>query len=196
MMSSNGNIFRVTDHLCGEFTSHPTQRPVTWSFDVFCDLCLNKRLSKQPWGCDLRGYRAYYDVIVIPWARYGSAFCDLGKCLQLEFRFNTYWHQIYSYLEWQGVVRHSITNPQIAPDIHLMVFCEVTVRSTCVITAMYTIVYTTWSDSTNIWNVIMRLLPIRDDCLSIHNETINKLSLSFVLYTRFFCVNNMRNSNR
>ena len=31
----------------GEF---PSQRPVTWSFDVFFDLRLNKRLSKQPWG--------------------------------------------------------------------------------------------------------------------------------------------------
>ena len=31
----------------GEF---PSQRPVMWSFDVFFDLCLNKRLSKQSWG--------------------------------------------------------------------------------------------------------------------------------------------------
>ena len=31
----------------GEF---PTQRPVTRSFDVFFDLRLNKRLSKQSWG--------------------------------------------------------------------------------------------------------------------------------------------------
>ena len=31
----------------GEF---PTQRPVTWSFDVFFDLCLNKQLSTQSWG--------------------------------------------------------------------------------------------------------------------------------------------------
>ena len=53
MTSSNGNIFRVTGHLCGEFTGPgevPTQRPVTRSFDVFFDLCLNKRLNKQPWG--------------------------------------------------------------------------------------------------------------------------------------------------
>ena len=47
MTSSNGNIFRVRGLLCGEF---PTQRPVTRSFDVFFDLRLNKRLSKQPWG--------------------------------------------------------------------------------------------------------------------------------------------------
>ena len=28
----------------------PTQRPVTRSFDVFFDLCLNKRLTKQSWS--------------------------------------------------------------------------------------------------------------------------------------------------
>ena len=53
MTSSNGNIFRVTGPLCGEFTGpggFPTQRPVTQSFDVWFDLRLNKRLSKQPWG--------------------------------------------------------------------------------------------------------------------------------------------------
>ena len=41
MTSSNGNIFRITGHLCGEFTSPqwiPAQRPVTRSFDVFFDL--------------------------------------------------------------------------------------------------------------------------------------------------------------
>ena len=51
MTSSNGNIFRVTGHLCGEFTGpgeFPAQRPVTRSFDVFFDLRPNKRLSKQP----------------------------------------------------------------------------------------------------------------------------------------------------
>ena len=60
MTSSNGNIFHVTGHLCGDFTGH---RWIThtkasaaelwclrWSFDVFFDLCLNKRLSKQWWG--------------------------------------------------------------------------------------------------------------------------------------------------
>ena len=53
MTLSNGNIFHVTGLLYGEFTGpgeFPTQRPVTRSFDVFFDLRLNKRLSKQPWG--------------------------------------------------------------------------------------------------------------------------------------------------
>ena len=47
---SNGNIFRVTGHLCGEFTGpgeFPEQRPVTRSFGVFFELRLNKRLSIQ-----------------------------------------------------------------------------------------------------------------------------------------------------
>ena len=45
----------------GEF---PAQRPLTRSFDVFYDLCLNKRLSKQSWGW-WRHHRAHYDVIVM-----------------------------------------------------------------------------------------------------------------------------------
>ena len=54
MTSSNGNIFLVTGHLCGNSPvpgEFPTQRPVTpRSFGVFFDLRLNKQLSKQPWG--------------------------------------------------------------------------------------------------------------------------------------------------
>ena len=50
MTSSNGNIFRVAGHLCGEFIGpgeFPAQRSVTRNFDVFLDLRLNKWLSKQ-----------------------------------------------------------------------------------------------------------------------------------------------------
>ena len=50
MTSSNGNVFRVTGHLCGNSPlpgEYPAQRPVTQSYDVFFDLRPNKRLSKQ-----------------------------------------------------------------------------------------------------------------------------------------------------
>ena len=53
MTSSNGNIFRVTGHLCGKSPvtgEFPSQRPVTRSFDVFFDICLGNRLSKQSTG--------------------------------------------------------------------------------------------------------------------------------------------------
>ena len=46
MTSSNGNVFRVTGHSPAT-DEIPSQRPVTRSFDVFFDLRLNKRLSKQ-----------------------------------------------------------------------------------------------------------------------------------------------------
>ena len=50
MTSSNGNIFCITGPLWGEppvTGGFPSQMPVTLSFDVFFDLCLNKRLNKQ-----------------------------------------------------------------------------------------------------------------------------------------------------
>ena len=66
--------FRVTGPLCGEFTSHrwiPSQRPVTQSFDVSFDLCLNKPLSKQSrrrwfempsWSLDVTVMLLYHNV--------------------------------------------------------------------------------------------------------------------------------------
>ena len=71
MTSWNGNIFRVTGHLCGEF---PAQRRVTRSFDVFFDLRLNKRLSKQSLGW-------WFETLSRPlWRhRYGVA-CTIKSC--------------------------------------------------------------------------------------------------------------------
>ena len=48
--SSNGNTFRVTGPLCGEFTGHrwiPLTKVSDAELWYFFDLCLNKRLSKQ-----------------------------------------------------------------------------------------------------------------------------------------------------
>ena len=53
MTSPNGNIARVTSRLCGNSTvtgEFPAHIPATRSFDVFFDLRLHKRLSKQSWG--------------------------------------------------------------------------------------------------------------------------------------------------
>ena len=68
MTSSNGNIFRVTGHLCGEFTGpgdFPAQRPVVWSFDVFFDLFWINGWVNNLGAGDLRCYHAHYDVIVL-----------------------------------------------------------------------------------------------------------------------------------
>ena len=68
MTSSNGNIFSVTGPLCGEFTGpgeFPTQRPVTQSFDVFFDLCLNNGWVNNREAGDLRRHCGHYDVNVM-----------------------------------------------------------------------------------------------------------------------------------
>ena len=65
MTSSNGNIFRVTGPLCGEFTGpgeFPAQRPVTRRFDIFFDL--NDWVNNREAG-DLRRNRGHYDVNVM-----------------------------------------------------------------------------------------------------------------------------------
>ena len=68
MTSSNGNIFRVTGPLCGEFTGpgeFPAQRPVTRSFDVVFDLrWINGWVNNREAG-DLRRHRGHYDVNVM-----------------------------------------------------------------------------------------------------------------------------------
>ena len=44
----------------------PSQRPVTRSFDVFFDLCLNKRFSKPgDFAGESRRHRTHYDVAVM-----------------------------------------------------------------------------------------------------------------------------------
>ena len=53
MTSSNGNIFRVTGHLCGEFTGlRWIPRTKASDAELWCFLwsAPDKRLSKQSWG--------------------------------------------------------------------------------------------------------------------------------------------------
>ena len=57
LTSSNGNIVRVTGHLCREFTGHrwiPRTKASDTELNVLFDLRLNKRLNKRSWGCWLQ----------------------------------------------------------------------------------------------------------------------------------------------
>ena len=70
MTSWNGNIFRVTGHLCGEFTSPwwiPRTKASAWSFDIFL-ICvwINDWVNNCEAG-DLKSYCTHYDVIVMFW---------------------------------------------------------------------------------------------------------------------------------
>ena len=96
MASSNGNIFRVTGHLCGNSPvpgEFPAQRPVTRSFDVFFDLRLNQRLSKQCEAGDFRCYLVHFDVIVMIdikpfhvgsiWTKIKQLYCDMTHVFEI-----------------------------------------------------------------------------------------------------------------
>ena len=67
MTSSNGNIFRVTGPLCGEFTGHRWIPRKGWSGAlVFSLICawINSWVNNRAAG-DQRCHRAHYDVIVM-----------------------------------------------------------------------------------------------------------------------------------
>ena len=68
MTSSNGNIFRVTGLLCGEFTGLrgiPRAKASDAVFDVFFDpRLINGWVNNREAG-DLRRHRDHYDVIVM-----------------------------------------------------------------------------------------------------------------------------------
>ena len=68
MTSSNGNIFRVTGPLCGEFTGHRwiPHHKGQWRGALMLSLIcvwINAWVNNGE-ACDLRRHRAHYDVIV------------------------------------------------------------------------------------------------------------------------------------
>ena len=67
-MSSNGNNFRVTALLCGEFTGHRLiPRTKASDAELWCFLwsAPEQQLSKNGDVGDLRRHRAHYDIIVM-----------------------------------------------------------------------------------------------------------------------------------
>ena len=114
MASSNGNIFRVTGPLCGEFTGpseFPAHRPVTRSFDVFFDLLLNKQLSKQSWGW-------WFEMLLRPLWRH----CNDSLCYRLWRHFTKDLSSSQISNKWQDVglklasqlIRHNSLAPGIS----------------------------------------------------------------------------------
>ena len=87
MTSSNGNIFRVTGHLRGEFTGD-RWIPHTKASDaeLWCLLwsAPNKRLSTHCEAGNLRRNRAHYDVIVMNKSTPGEDGCPSGGPFLVE----------------------------------------------------------------------------------------------------------------
>ena len=69
MTSSNGNIFCLTGHLCGEFTGHRwIPRTQTSDAELSCFFFICARINDWVNSCevgDLRRHRAPYDVTVM-----------------------------------------------------------------------------------------------------------------------------------
>ena len=117
MMSSNGNIFCVTGHLCGEFTGTrwipgtKASDAELWCF-LWCCVWINDWVNNREAG-DLRRYRTHYVVIVMsrtwytayknlnempgcsPFMWYSARSCDV--CL-LDKHINIYRYIIYIYV--------------------------------------------------------------------------------------------------
>ena len=80
MTSSNGNIFRVTGHLCGQIHRSPVYSPhkVQWSGAlVFSSIYawINGWVNTGEAG-DLRRHCPHYDVTVMDWGRW-RMICDI-----------------------------------------------------------------------------------------------------------------------
>ena len=112
MMSSNGNIFRVTGHLCGEFTSH-RWIPCTKASDVelwcFFFICawINGRVNNREAG-DLRRHRAHHDVTVMVDGKLPPLMLKLTHCCGLLMSYGGidmghYW-PMWWFVSWRHLV--------------------------------------------------------------------------------------------
>ena len=90
MTSSNGNIFRVTGHLCVEFTGHRwILRTGASDAELWCFLWsapwINGWVNNHEAG-DLRRHRTHYDVIVMCWRQCIDADLTLRSILCLQVK--------------------------------------------------------------------------------------------------------------
>ena len=91
MTSSNGNIFRVTGHLCGEFTG-----PLCFFYLRWINGWVNNREAG-----DLRRYRAHYDVTLMSSAKLNSN----------SYSFSPLWYINISYITLAWVQRVTSVEP-------------------------------------------------------------------------------------
>ena len=90
MTSSNGNIFRVTGHLCGEFTG-----PGALMLSLRC-VWINDRVNNREAG-DFRRYRAHYDVIVMRCHEPNEAVSIATQRLPKELFLSELWQRYKGY---------------------------------------------------------------------------------------------------
>ena len=94
MTSSNGNIFRVIGHLCGQFTGqlpHKGQRRGALMFSLIC-AWMNGWVNTLGVG-DLRRHRAHYDVTVM-----------VVSCVKMFLV-----HHLLHSVQWSSIKKWTIT---------------------------------------------------------------------------------------
>ena len=112
MTSSNGNIFRVTGHLCGEFTGLrwiPRTKASDAEFDVFFDLRRIKWLSKQPWGWwfETQSWSLWRHCNVPRWQDAEIEFLEGLNLLKVEYEHIVALHEIT--LAFVGKLAHLLS---------------------------------------------------------------------------------------
>ena len=95
MTSSNGNVFRVSGHLCGEFTGNrwiprtKASDAELWCFLFFICAWINGWVNSREAG-DLRRHRAHYDVTVMciscKYCQYQACWCPGSSCQVIIWR--------------------------------------------------------------------------------------------------------------
>ena len=83
MASSNRNIFRVTGHLCGEFTGHRWfPRTKASGAALWCSLwsALDKRLSKRWWGFETPSRPLWRHVMTSPYMNWWRRRVYMSPC--------------------------------------------------------------------------------------------------------------------
>ena len=101
MTSSNGNIFRVTGHLCGK-----GQWRGALMFTLICAR-INGWVNNREAG-DLRRYRTHYDVIVMNWV--------------LSLELSRYIWELVGHFWWRHLVNRNYTKSLIAKLTWKMAF--------------------------------------------------------------------------
>ena len=89
MTSSNGNIFRVTGHLCREFTGHKGQWRGALMFSLICTQ-ITGWVNNGEAG-DLRRHRAHYDVTIM------DLVIQLHQCMHI-ISLGDYFTNVLSYI--------------------------------------------------------------------------------------------------
>ena len=152
MTSSNGNIFRVTGHLCGEFTD-PRWIPRTkasdaelWCFFLICAR-INDWVNNGEAG-DLRGNWAHYDVIVMIIA-YKTLELSVNLLVWYLFEYIHGCLNLHHYLLTIRMIYHCLLY-HVYQKVCTVVYLVTNYRARCDITHIYSVVFDIFPSHTQI----------------------------------------------